>query len=66
MTDTSDVGIAAILSTKQGTLVEFVSRVLTTAEKKYTTTEKEYLAIVWAVCKFYHFLLGVHKQIRNH
>ena len=57
-TDASDNGIGAILSTKRGTVVEYASRVLNSAEEKYTTTEKECLAIVWAVCKFHHFLLG--------
>ena len=57
-TDASDNGIGAILSTKRGTVVEYASRVLNSAEKKYTTTEKECLAIVWAVRKFHHFLLG--------
>ena len=57
-TDASDNGIGAILSTKRGTVVEYASRVLNSAEKKYTTTEKECLAIVWAVRKFRHFLLG--------
>ena len=58
MTDASDNGIGAILSTKRGTVVEYASRVLNSAEKKYTTTEKECLAIIWAVHKFCHFLLG--------
>ena len=58
MTDASDNGIGAILSTRRGTVMEYASRVLNSAEKKYTTTEKECLAIVWTVHKFRHFLLG--------
>ena len=57
-TDASGVGIGAILSTKRGTVVEFASTVLSTAESKYSTIEKECLAIIWATRKFRHFLLG--------
>jgi len=34
------------------------SRALASAEMKYTTTEKKCLAIIWAVQKIHHFLLG--------
>ena len=45
MTDASDVGIGAILSTHRGTVVEYSSRTLSSAERKYTTTEKECLRL---------------------
>ena len=57
-TDALDVGLGAMLSTKWGTVAEFASRVLSMVERKYATNEKECLAIVWAVCKLCHFLLG--------
>ena len=57
-TDASDVGVGAILSTLRGIVVEYASRSLSSTERRYTTTEKECLAIVWAVRKFHHFLLG--------
>ena len=57
-TDASCMGIGAILSTLRGIVVEYASRSLNSTERKYTTTEKECLAIVWAVQKFWHFLLG--------
>jgi len=39
-TDASDVGLGAVLSTSRQTVIEFVSRALTSAEKNYTTSER--------------------------
>ncbi|KAL0128565.1 hypothetical protein PUN28_003720 [Cardiocondyla obscurior] len=55
ITDASDQAIGAILS--QGEIgedrpISYASRILNKAEKNYTTTEKELLAIVWAVKHF--------------
>lgn len=66
-TDASDRGIAGILyQTDKGgnhNVIGLVSRCLSHVEIKYTTTEKELLAIVYLVEKFRVYLIGVHFEI---
>ena len=40
--------------------IAFASRKLSTVEKNYTTTKREGLAMVYALQKFRHYLLGGH------
>jgi hypothetical protein len=61
-TDASATGVGAVLlQESEGTLhpVSFASRKLLDRETRYSTIERECLAIVWSVCKFSKFLWGV-------
>ncbi|CAK9801713.1 Retrovirus-related Pol polyprotein from transposon 17.6 [Anthophora quadrimaculata] len=63
-TDASNEGIGAILS-QNGHPCCYISRTLNPPEKNYSTTEKELLAIVWAVKRLRQYLLGRHFIIRT-
>lgn len=63
-TDASGVAIGAILSksatgsAKEETVIAYESRILRGPELRYSAVHQEALAVVWAVQKFRHYLLG--------
>ena len=60
-TDTSQVGVRAVLSQIQDCTehpIMFISRKLLKHERNYATVEKEGLAIKWALQKLQYYLLG--------
>lgn len=60
--DASPTGLGAVLLQQNRSyetrIITFASKALTDVEKKYFQTEKEALALVWAVDKFHLYLLG--------
>lgn len=62
-TDASDTCIGAILMQEHGDVLHpvfYASRQLLPRERIYSTIERESLALVWAIQKFYVFLYGKH------
>ncbi|KAJ1159025.1 hypothetical protein NDU88_011695 [Pleurodeles waltl] len=63
-TDASELGVAAVLSQwnseGQDQPVAFISRRLTTREKRWSPIEREAFAVVWALKKLRPYLFGTH------
>ena len=60
--DASDIAIGSALMQLEEPnwymLVYYASRKLSTAERNYSTTEREALGMVYSINKFRHYLLG--------
>ncbi|MGL4850739.1 MAG: reverse transcriptase domain-containing protein [Clostridium sp.] len=64
LTDASDEGLGAVLEQK-GRIIGLYSKKLYQAEKNYTTTEKELLAVVKALQHFRPIVLGAKITVRT-
>ena len=61
MCDASDYAVGAVLGQrldKKPTAICYASKTLVEAQINYTTTEKELLAVVYALEKFWPYILG--------
>jgi hypothetical protein len=61
-TDASGKSIAGVLE-QEGKIIFTVSRSLTDTEKRYSTIERELLAIVFSIKKLRRYLFGIHFEV---
>jgi transposase InsO family protein len=67
-TDASGFGLGAVLAQERDgkeCVVAYGSRAMTREETNYSATERECLAVVWAVQHFKHYLLGSKFTVRT-
>jgi hypothetical protein len=64
-TDASLFGLGGVMM-QQGKVVSIISRGLKPAERNYTTTEREVLAVVHAAKKWRHYLESSHERVTVH
>ena len=66
--DASDYGLGAVISQRQDEtekVIAYASRVLEDRERRYSTTKKEMLAMVYAIKHFRHYLYGRPFKVRT-
>jgi len=59
--DASQIAIGALLGQQEDNIpytVYYVSKNLVPVELNYTVTHKEFLAVIYAINKFRHFIIG--------
>lgn len=64
--DASPVALGAVLLQFDGNnpqIISFASKSLSDVEKRYSQTEKESLALVWSVEKYYYYLAGLEFEL---